>query len=64
MATKAKTLKIGTKVSFVTKNGLTLAGKLVGFEQKPNGKWASVNVAEPRQTPVLRFVRESQLTVA
>ncbi len=57
-------IKVNTRVKFTSKAGVPMTGKLTAYETKSNGEWAAVNVAEPRQPALLRYVRPCQLALA
>lgn len=58
---KSTTSKVGTKVTWTRKSGEKASGKVVGVEDRANGRWVTVNTAEPRKPQELAYVRESQL---
>lgn len=66
MATTKKELKptIGKRVAFTRRNGEKAVGKIVGTDDRANGRWVAVNTAAPRQNPKVTNVRVSQLTAA
>jgi hypothetical protein len=59
---QSKVSKVGAKVTVTRRNGEKVNGKVVSVEDRRNGRWVTVNVAEPRKPAVHAVVRESQLT--
>ena len=60
--TKPKTFKIGTRVSFIRRNGHSAEGRVAGTDDECNGTWISVNTAGRGQNARLTSLRPSQLT--
>lgn len=61
---QSKVSKIGAKVIATRRNGEDVAGKVVGAEDRANGRWVTVNTAEARQPAKHLVVRESALRLA
>jgi len=61
---QSKVSKIGAKVIATRRNGEDVGGKVIKVEDRRNGRWVTLNIAEPRQPVKELVVRESALQLA
>ena len=61
-APAAKPVKLNQAVNVTRRNGETTPGKVVKIEDKPNGRWITVNVSIDRKKPDLVVARASAVT--
>ena len=57
----AKPVKLNQAVNVTRRNGSVAAGKVVKIEDKPNGRWVTVNVSLDRKNPELVTARASSV---
>lgn len=57
----AKPVKLNQAVNVTRRNGSVVAGKVVKIEDKPNGRWVTVNVSLDRKNPELVTARASSV---
>lgn len=57
-----KPVKLNQAVNVTRRNGSVAAGKVVKIEDKPNGRWVTVNVSLDRKNPELVTARASSVT--
>lgn len=57
-----KPVKLNQAVNVTRRNGEVTAGKVVKIEDKPNGRWITVNVSTDRKKPDLVVARASAVT--
>lgn len=62
MTKKSNVSKVGATVKFTRKNGEKATGRVLGVEDRANGRWVRVNTAAPRKPIEETLVRESQLS--
>lgn len=65
MAKQADLTRLGTKVSFVRRNGLRATGKVTDHRHLQNGLWVDVDSnSDRKRNPAITTVRPSQLSRA
>lgn len=54
-------MKLGTKVSFIRRNGQKATGRVAGTDKTTRGEWVAVNTAALGKNPCITKKRPSQL---